>query len=451
MEDCNLKYSMKSNQQIMINNKQIDFPLYTQNTQAVNLSLAQRFIVNLTRSFKTNTTAYKLDYFERMLNYLRAIGLYVLSNNRHIELKNPALPEAQELTFEDRITKSLSEFLIHFGIISFSGKKVVINRNYASFLEENRINKLVQNEGDLSGAQLNKKEKQVVNDFRFVHDLVLKYNTPAYMFQHISGKEIRTWETLIKERKLDYEVRLCETLYHLIDLKIPQKIKNPFDEAYYTESGQNAFKNFTQFRFLDCLKDITQENDKIQIFDLGCGYGNYVEVVQQNFPDAFITGIEKNPKVFAETSIKFANVANVEIINDDFFQYEPQRKYDVVLMNYVLFYFNFADKKRIIDKAKSMLANGGSIVLCQYYSGIEAMKSKLAKLQDENSSAKKIEMYYSDKILYANTLWNDSVDTFAEAVKWDEFKTIVSDTGLHITSITNADPFYYSLFVELRK
>ncbi len=134
-----------------------------------------------------------------------------------------------------------------------------------------------------------------------------------------------------------------------------------------------------------------------------------------------------------------------------FFQYEPQRKYDVVLMNYVLFYFHFADKKRIIDKAKSMLADGSSIVLCQYYSGIEAMKSKLAKLQDENSTAKKIEMYYSDKILYANTLWNDSVDTFAEAVKWDEFKTIVSDTGLHITSITNADPFYYSLFVELKK
>lgn len=435
----------------MINNKQIDFPSYTQNTQAVNLSFTQRFIVNLTRSFKTNATAYKLDYFERMLNYLRAIGLYVLSNNRHIELRNPALPEAQELTFEDRITKSLSEFLIHFGIISFSGKKVVINKNYSSLLEEDRINKLIQNKGDLSGAQLNKKEKQIVNDFRFVLDLVMKYNTPDYMFQHISGKETRTWETLIKERKLDYEVRLCETLYHLVDLKIPQKIESPFDEAYYTESGQNAFKNFTQFRFLDCLKDITQENDKIQVFDLGCGYGNYVEVVQQNFPDAFITGIEKNPKVFADTSKKFANTKNVEIINDDFFQYEPERKYDVVLMNYVLFYFNYTDKKKIIDKAKSILDEGGSIVLCQYYSGIEAMKSKLAKLQQENSTAKKIEMYYSDKILYANTLWNDSVDTFAEAVKWDEFKTIVSEAGLHIASITNADPFYYSLFVELKE
>ena len=435
----------------MINNKQIDFPSYTQNTQAVKLNFTQQIIVNLARSLKTNTTAYKLDYFERMLNYLRAIGLYVLSNNRHIELRNPALPEVQELTFEDRITRSLSEFLIHFGIISFSGKKVVINKNYASLLEENRINKLVQNKGDLSGAQLNKKEKQVVNDFRFVHDLVMKYNTPDYMFQHISGKETRTWETLIKERKLDYEVRLCETLYHLVDLKIPQKIESPFDEAYYTESGQNAFKNFTKFRFLDCLKDITQENDKIQIFDLGCGYGNYLEVVQQNFPNAFITGIEKNPKVFADTSKKFANIKNVEIINNDFFQYEPERKYDVVLMNYVLFYFNFTDKKKIIDKAKSILAEGGSIVLCQYYSGIEAMKCKLAKLQQENSTAKKIEMYYSDKILYANTLWNDSVDTFAEAVKWDEFKTIVSEAGLQISSITNADPFYYSLFVELKE
>ena len=60
-------------------------------------------------------------------------------------------------------------------------------------------------------------------------------------------------------------------------------------------------------------------------------------------------------------------------------------------------------------------------------SGIEHMKKELAKQQGDYSVSKKIEMYYSDKVLYANTLWNDSVDTFAEAVKWDELKSLLSE------------------------
>ncbi|KJF45092.1 class I SAM-dependent methyltransferase [Draconibacterium sediminis] len=434
----------------MINNKQIDFASHQQSTDPVSLNLTQRLLVNATRLFKPNTTACKLDYFEKMLNYLRAIGLYVLANNRDIELKNPGIQKMADVDYKDRISTSLTEFLIHFGILSFSGNKMEINKDYNSLLENDRISKLIRNDGNLSYKSLSRKEKQLIIDFRFVRDLVQKYNNPGYNFQSIKGKESEIWESLITERKLDYEVRLSETLYHLVDLRIPQKIESPFDEAYYTESGQNAFHNFTQFRFLDYLRNITKGNSAINLFDLGCGYGNYVEVVQQNFPEAFITGIEKNPKVFADTNDKFANAENVEIINDDFFQYEPGKKYDVVLMNYVLFYFNFTDKKKIIDKAKSMLTEGGSIVLCQYYSGIESLKRELAKSQNDDSTAKKIEMYYSDKILYANTLWNDAVDTFAEAVKWNEFKTIVSEADLYMASMTNADPFYYSLFVELK-
>ncbi|WP_319481975.1 class I SAM-dependent methyltransferase [uncultured Draconibacterium sp.] len=434
----------------MINNKQIEFASYQQSTHPVSLNPTQRLLVNATCLFKPNTTACKLDYFEKMLNYLRAIGLYVLSNNRDIELKNPGIQKMAATDYKDRVSTSLTEFLIHFGILSFSGNEMQITKDYSSLLEHDRISKLIRNEGDSSNKSLSSKEKRLVRDFRFVRDLVQKYNHPGYSFQTITGKESEIWASLITERKLDYEVRLCETLYHLVDLKIPQKIESPFEEAYYTESGQNAFQNFTQFRFLDYLRNITKGSNSINVFDLGCGYGNYVEVVQQNFPEAFITGIEKNPKVFSETSDKFAKAENVEIINDDFFQYETGKKYDVVLMNYVLFYFNFTDKKKIIDKAKSMLAEGGSIVLCQYYSGIESLKRELAKSQNDDSTAKKIEMYYSDKILYANTLWNDAVDTFAEAVKWNEFKTIVSEADLYMASMTNADPFYYSLFVELK-
>lgn len=60
-------------------------------------------------------------------------------------------------------------------------------------------------------------------------------------------------------------------------------------------------------------------------------------------------------------------------------------------------------------------------------------------------------MHYSDKVLYANTLWNDAVDTVSEAVKWNEFKKITSEANLFLASMTNADPFYYSFFIALKQ
>ncbi len=410
----------------MVNNKQIDFPSYNPSVNPVYLDVIQRTLVGTSRLFKINTTAYKLDYFERMLNYLRIIGLYVLSNNQHIKLVDPALQKKLDATYEERIIRSLTEFLVHFGVVLFQERVQVINSDYISLLKDNRIESLVKNKQNLAKESLTGKEKSMIRDFHFVNDLVLKYNNPGHQFQHIKQGKSREWETLVMERKLDYEIRLSETLYNLVNLKIPRKIESPFDEDYYTESGQNAFKNYTQFRFPGYLKQITANKEKIKVFDLGCGYGNYVDIVYRNFPDAFITGIEKNPKVFSDTSEKFSDIKNVEIINDDFFRYEPDKEYDIILMNYVLFYFNFSGKKRIIEKAKNMLTSKGSIVLCQYFSGIEALKENIAKVQNDYSAAKKIEMYYSNKILYANILWNDAVDTFSEAVKWNEFKTIVS-------------------------
>lgn len=434
----------------MITVEQVNFTTYNQTDHLFNLDSFSSFLVRTVRLFNT-TTAYKLEYYERMLNYCRAIGLYILSNTPSFNKKGFSILNTHDNYNEDRISQSLKEFLFHFEIILFPESKLTVNKNYSSLLQENRIDNLIKNKDNISDTSLTKEENSIVHDFLFVFDLIQKYNNPNHEFRHIAKRKHKTWETLIKNQKLDYEIRLCETLYNLIDIKFDQKIKSPFSEDYYTESGQNAFKNFTQFLFLDYLKNISSSKKNIRVFDLGCGYGNYVDIVHSNFPNALITGVEKNPSVYAETNKKFENAKNIEIINDDFFQYTSKEKYDIILMNYVLFYFNRADKIRIIEKAKSMLSENGSIVLCQYYSGIEDLKRNIAKMQNDYSATKKIEMYYSDKILYANTLWNDSVDTFSEAVKWNEFKDIVAAANLKITSMTNADPYYYSLFVELKK
>jgi len=433
----------------MITKNEIHFQDFYQTDKLVRLNGWSRLLAGIARLLRIGTAAYQLEFYERMLNFLKIIGIKVLSQNLHIKLNRSFTPGIAGETYEDRICRSLIDFLFQFEIITPGEEGLTVNRHYSHLMDDEVIKNLVYNLEVPKSNVFSGREKRAINDFLFINDLIQKYSTTDYTFQYIR-RQRRVWETLVAEKKLDYEIRLCETLFNLAGLKIPEKIESPFDEDYYTESGQNAFKNFTRFRFLNFLREITHGNNHLKVFDLGCGYGNYIDVVHENFLDATITGIEKNPQVFAETRKRFEKVGNVEILNNDFFDFTPTKKYDIILMNYVLFYFNAEEKRKVLEKAKSMLSENGAIVLCQYFSGIENLKNELARKQSDDSATKKIEMYYSNKILYANTLWNDAVDTFSEAVKWDEFKSVVADLELQIESMTNADKFYYSLFLELK-
>ena len=433
----------------MITKNEIDFPAYQQTGKLVELEMYSRLLVYIVRLLNAGTNAYKLEFYEKMLNFIRVIGLKALSANLHIKLNRNLSQGHVASNYEERVSCSFVNFLFQLEIITPGEEGLTINADYQHLMDDEVIKNLSNHLENPQLLVFSKKEKKALNDFLIINDLMQKYSNPEYSFQHIK-KHRHIWESLVVAKKLDYEIRLCETLFNLINLRIPEKIENPFDEDYYTESGQNAFKNFIRYSFLKYLQEITNGRKPLNIFDLGCGYGNYIEVIHENFPDCSVTGIERNSKVFAHTRSKFEKAKNVEIINDDFFDFNPSKKYDVVLMNFVLFYFDFKKKRKALKKAKSMLADQGSIVICQYFSGIEALKKELAKKQKDCSVAKKIEMYYSDKILYANTLWNDAVDTFSEAVKWDEFLSIISTMDLQIISMTNADKFYYSLFVELK-
>lgn len=434
----------------MVTNKELDFSTYNQTFKFVKLGLFGRILVKAFRLFKINTTAYKLDFFEKMSNFLRIIALEVLVNNSSKDSKYNLLENSSNLNDANKENQSLIEFLYQFKVIVSKKDKLRINDKYKRLIENNAIEKIVNQKDKPLFNSLTKREKHIINDFLLINDLIKKYNSQEYSFQYINTHKNR-WETLINEKELDYEVRLCETLYNLKYLKLPQKIKSPFTEDYYTESGRNAFKNYTKHAFLDYLKNINQGNRALSVFDLGCGYGNYIEIINNNYPNSLITGIELNPDVCSFTNEKFKEAKNIEIVNEDFFGYPVNKKYDIILMNYVLFYFTPHEKLELFKKAKNMIAENGSIIICQYFSGIEKLKKDLAKRQHNYSLSKRIEMYYSDKILYANTLWNDTVDTFSDAVKWDEFQAIISKLDLHINSITNADKFYYSLFIELKK
>ena len=426
----------------MIDPAELKYIYQNQQSEPEKLSLLADFLVRVSR-FGRGTQAFKVMYFEKILNFIRVLSLYIVSKNDFmVSLSGENVSAGKP---ESRITSSFIDLLYNLNILLYKNDKLLFNKKYDTFIDNDKNLLISLFEEDFDQAS---RLSNIVVDFLFIRDLINKYrnnqNEPGAMKK--SGSR---WEQMIEDGRLNYEIRLAETLYELSRLRIPHKIEAPFDEDYYTESGRNAFKNFTQYKFIDIFTEMVKKRDEANIIDIGCGYGNYIDVLNANYPMFHITGIETQKKVYEETYRKFGQTDNIDIIHGDFFKHKFERKFDIILVNYVLFYFNRKEKVALLKKAKELLSENGSIIVCQYFSGIERLKKELALKQNEWSRYKEIEMFYSNKILYANTLWNDAADTFSESVKWNEFLEVIIENDLKINGITNADKFYYSFFIEL--
>jgi len=224
---------------------------YTHNQLASpeKMSRATNLLVQIAK-FGKNKKAIKVLYFEKLLNFIRVLSLYIICKN---EFKNTF----SDVNFvkqhgEHRIIKSLIDLLFHIDILENKNGKPEFNKKYDKLLSNNK--KLLVDlfeQKNIGRQKLNK----IFTDFLFVRDLIDKYSHSEYEFRYVK-KNKHKWEQMIDDGTLNYEIRLAETLYELSRWKFPEKLKAPFDEDYYTESGRNAFKNFTRYKFIDVFTKI---------------------------------------------------------------------------------------------------------------------------------------------------------------------------------------------------
>lgn len=385
--------------------------------------------------------AIRLKFFDRFFNYIKLIALYLTFKNK---LTIDLLDNLQ--TNDVRLLKDL---LVHYGLVKEQSNRFVFNSSISKLSTDDKylLDKLIQN--GLPMKFSNRKLRKWGSDFCFIRELVKRYRNHSYILKNIRYDDV--WCKMIEEGKLDYEIRLSETLFELRHFMVGEKINSPFDESYYTESGRNAFKNFTRHKFSDVLNEMDKSHDMSTILDIGCGYGNYIDAVAQWNTNARIHGVEMQESVFSETQKRFAQNAQIQIFNQSIFNLDSAQKYDVILLNYVLFYFSSEEKIKLFEKIDTLLNPNGIVIICQYYSKIESLKYELAKRQREFTFSKKMEMFVGNKILYANSLWNETASTFSEAEDWLSFESILKSTGFAVDLITNADRFYYSLFIVVKK
>ena len=359
----------------------------------------------------------KAQFYRRLLGYMSFIG--------HKISQYPENQKALEKPYGDN-ARALNELLFHLDVLTLLDQNFKPKRSASS------------------SAKLEAWE----NDYNFVRNLTALYRKTPPIGPFPNS---RKWQLLISRSQLDYEIRLSETLHELVNLHLPNKIPSPFSEAYYTESGRNAFHNFTRPRFTSLFRQLDQEHRIRQALDVGCGYGNYLQLLHELDPEMQITGLELQQDVYHETSQKFQRIDSIKVLNQNVLDWQTTERFDLILLNYVLFYFSRDDKRNLFEFLANRLTPNGTVLVCQYYAGIEKLKYALAKKQGNNGLGTSIEQFYANKILYANALWNQTASTFSEAEDWDKFNTDLNKAGLAVKRITNADRFYYSLFLEIKR
>ena len=193
---------------------------------------------------------------------------------------------------------------------------------------------------------------------------------------------------MISELSSIYEMDELNSIYNLLSedyLKIPRSKILLADEIYLNESNQSLFQGtlerlkthepiqyvlgkttFMDLEFKvnssvliprpeteELVRLILKENlDVKEILDIGTGSGCIAISIAKNFPKAKVTALDisKDALEVAKENAKLNNVS-IEFIHADIFEYQPDKKYDIIVSNppYVLESEKLLMKKNVLD------------------------------------------------------------------------------------------------------
>jgi 2-polyprenyl-3-methyl-5-hydroxy-6-metoxy-1,4-benzoquinol methylase len=403
-------------------------------------------LLRVTRALAGRTTmAQKLRFYDHFLAYLRCIGLFLSWKAGWYQAWQQGDAPSKE-GFDLRQFQALKEMLQGLGILEEKGLNPLFDQLAAadfSILQQALFEQLPS--GKLSSTPF----QRLLDSIFIMENLLEVYrgDQPKKL-----RPEVAPWIPLLQNGELDYEIRLLYTLRHLRSLTLRGKVRSPFPDAFFTQSGERAFRQYTRERFLRIVEEMETDAAPIQsVLDVGCGYGDYLEALLTQRADRRLVGLELQEEVAEKTTDRLSSYSNVQISTDDVMQHQTSERYDLVLLNYVLFYFSGDQQRALLERLAELVSPGGYLLVCQYFPGMELLKQDLARQLRDYSLARQVEMYYGSKIVYANALWNEAILPFQEALQWEEWLAKLAESGWEVSHLGPADRFYYSLFLGIKQ
>lgn len=104
-------------------------------------------------------------------------------------------------------------------------------------------------------------------------------------------------------------------------------------------------------------------SDKFKVLDLGTGTGNVSKAIKEKFEHASIDCIDIAQKMIEMAKIKLGDYTDIRYYTGDFYEFEFEEKYDVVISSLALHHIKTDDeKKKFYHKIYSILRNGGIFI-----------------------------------------------------------------------------------------
>ena len=166
-----------------------------------------------------------------------------------------------------------------------------------------------------------------------------------------------------------------------------------FDTTEYWNGKREMLKvckalywNEDYFAFL--VKDVWKFDRPVEVLDIGCGYGFLGMKFMPLLPGgSSYTGIDLDDGELSEAREYFGKTAYPHaFIKQDFYDYQPEKKYDVVVALYLLSYVK--NPEQMLWKMKESLKPGGMLILIDsnmeveqagYFSGLEKEENGLRR------------------------------------------------------------------------
>jgi len=207
----------------------------------------------------------------------------------------------------------------------------------------------------------------------------------------VSFQTVSKWENEVNLPDITHIPRLAEIFGVSTDVILGMKpieknigLRNFDSVEYWNHSRElvkvwkNLYWNDDYFAFL--VKQVWKWDKPIEILDFGCGYGYLGMKLLPLVPlGSSYTGIELDGEQIGEAKNYFSQTPfRCEFIQNDIYEYEPEKKYDLVVGLFLLSYMK--NPERLLEKMKRSLNPGGMLLLMDanyaveqagYFSGLE--------------------------------------------------------------------------------
>lgn len=199
------------------------------------------------------------------------------------------------------------------------------------------------------------------------------------------------------------------------------------------------------------IKRMNRQVPLRHMLDVGCGTGESLIAAHNAVDFEHIYGIELDRALWLQNRPLFLKYSNISYINQNIFDYNPNLRFDIILLKNVLPYFKKEEKHQLLKQLSYLLSPQGKLLLSVSCTKLELLKEKLAFNNADLEIGRQIDIFYANKFLYAQSLVQQNMNELHGGDDWDELCLLFDEYGFEFESVESADRQYASLYVVVKK